>query len=68
MTNASFAKYCVFAAAAAVCAVLIVLRPPEREILKMLPVTQRTAYLDCAVVQRDRTGDPDLEVPCTMFA
>lgn len=64
----SFAKYCLFAAAAGACAAAMVLRPPEEEILKTLPALQRTAYLDCGVVQRDRLVDPDLEAPCTMLA
>lgn len=68
MNTVSFAKYFVFAAAAGACAVAIALRPPEQEILKMVPAVQRTVYLDCAVVQRDRMVEPDLVAPCTMLA
>lgn len=64
----SFAKYCLIAFASGACAAAIALRPPEQEILKMVPELQRTAYLDCAVVQRDRMVDPDLVAPCTMLA
>lgn len=64
----SFAKYCLIAASAGACAAAIALRPPEQEILKMAPAVQRTAYLDCAVVQRDRMVEPDLVAPCTMLA
>ena len=64
----SFIKYCLIAAAAGACAVAIALRPPEQEILKMLPAAPEVASLDCAVVQRDRMSEPDLEAPCSMIA
>lgn len=66
--TASVAKYCLFAAAAGACAVAMALRPPEQEIPRMVAATQGTAYLDCAVVQRDRVPEPDLEAPCSMVA
>lgn len=64
----SFAKYCLIAAAAGACAAAIALRPPGHQVAGMVPTGQPVAYLDCAVVQRDRVPDPDLVAPCSMLA
>ena len=66
--TASFATYCLFTAAAGACAVAMALRPPEQQIVRMVAATPGTAYLDCAVVQRDRVPEPDLVAPCSMLA
>lgn len=66
--TASIASYCLFAIAAGACAVTMTLRPPEHETHGMVAAPQGTAYLDCAVVQRDRVPEPDLLPPCSMLA
>lgn len=64
----SVAGYCLFAVTAGACAVTMALRPPEQELLKTVSTTQGTAYLDCAVVQRNQGSEPDLVAPCSMLA
>ena len=62
------ARYCMCAAAAGACAAAISLRPPAQDIPRTVTATPGTAYLDCAVVQRDRVPEPDLLPPCSMLA
>jgi tripartite-type tricarboxylate transporter receptor subunit TctC len=64
----SAAKYCLFAAAAVACALAIALWPPEQEVLKLVPASPGTAYLDCARIQVERVSRPDLVAPCSVLA
>lgn len=66
--TASIASHCLAAIVAGTCAVTMTPRPPEQETLGMVSATQGAAYLDCAVVQRDRVPEPDLLPPCSMLA
>jgi hypothetical protein len=66
-STVSFAKYCLFAAAAGACATAIAVWAPEQGIPEVFPSGNTTGYLDCARVLSERL-DPDLVALCSMQA
>lgn len=66
--HVSFARHCLFAAAAAVCAGAIAVGPIAQATPETAGAGQGTAYLDCARILPVRVLEPDLVSLCSVFA